>query len=273
MCGEPSGIHATHHLHCISKEKNTLTCRLRYVDGATFGTANEKEDLQDAMDTRAKITDAPFDLIFNEDGIESIVMSKMTRPYDINLLKVIIELLHVGDDFDDIEDGTFDSTATSTIGRCNVTFHVFHRSTTENAKTELPYRFRLKAIPPKLHLTPNENLVIYKVTHLNHCDYYAEHYFRKYGDTVVSEYVEAELENMVSQMELSETSFSSSTLRKGISITSNKIYNIIENTKITLKDVQSASSELPAIVKPAKTGLIANDDIISLSSTNYINID
>jgi len=71
---------------------------------------------------------------------------------------------------------------------------------------------------------------------------------------------------MISHMEISETSFSSSTTRKGTSISNYKIYNIIEITKIILENIQPARRDLPAIVKPGETKIFANHDIRSIST-------
>lgn len=70
---------------------------------------------------------------------------------------------------------------------------------------------------------------------------------------------------MVSHMEISQTSFSSSTIRKGTSVSNNKIYDITEITKIILEDIQPAARDPPAIVKPGETKILANYDIRSIS--------
>jgi len=71
---------------------------------------------------------------------------------------------------------------------------------------------------------------------------------------------------MVSHMEISETSFSSSTTRKEIWI-SNETYNVIAITKIILEDVQPTARDSPAIVKPGETKILANYDIKSISDS------
>lgn len=73
---------------------------------------------------------------------------------------------------------------------------------------------------------------------------------------------------MDSRMEISRTDFSSSTTRKGTSVSNNKTYDIIEITKIILEDVQPAARDPPAIVKPGETKILANHDIKNIS-TDY----
>lgn len=67
-------------------------------------------------------------------------------------------------------------------------------------------------------------------------------------------------------MEISETSFSSSTTRKGTSVSwYNTRYNITEITKLILEDIQPAARDPPVIVKPGETQLLANHDIRIIS--------
>lgn len=261
-CGDPSGYRITSRLHCIPKRNDTLSCSLRYVDGFDFGTIGGEDNV---VNRRRNITDASIELLFNEEGIESIVASQLTRTYDLNILKTVAEQLHPGNDFNNVEDGTFEGETASTIGKCNVTFSTYHHSGAENMESR---GFRLKMLPSKLHITSTETLVIDKITNLNDCSCYADSYFRKYGDTVVYERLQADLAMMTSQMEISETSFSSSTIRKGKSISNHKTYNIVEITKIILEDIQPAVKDPPAIIKPGETKILANHDVKSISADN-----
>lgn len=191
-CGDPSGYRITSRLHCIPKRNDTLSCSLRHVDGFDFGMIGEEDDV---AKRRKNITEAPVELFFNEEGVRSIVTSQFTRMYDLNILRMVAEQLHPGDDLDNVGDGTFEGAATSTVGRCNVTFDVYHRrSGTENRAKRLDRGFRLELLPWKLqHITSTETLVIDKITNLNDCSCYADSYFRKYGDTVVYERSQADL--------------------------------------------------------------------------------
>lgn len=66
-------------------------------------------------------------------------------------------------------------------------------------------------------------------------------------------------------MEISETSFSSSTTRKETWF-ANETYNVIAITKIILEDIQPAARDPPAIVKPGETKILANYNIRSIST-------
>ncbi|XP_012531415.1 uncharacterized protein LOC105833879 [Monomorium pharaonis] len=255
-CGTPAGYRITSRLYCIPRRNDTLSCNLRYIDGFDFGMIGEEDDV---VNRRKNITDAPIELLFNEEGIVNIITSQLTRIYDLNILKMVAEQLHPGSNFNNIEDNTFEGVSESTIGRCNVTFDVHHRS--ENVERRFHHGFRLKLLPWKLHMTSIETLVIDKITNLNDCSCYADGYFRKYGDTVVFERLQADLEIMISQMEISETSFSSSTTRKGISVSNRKTYDIIEITKIILEDIRPAERDPPTIINPGESKILANYDI------------
>lgn len=117
--------------------------------------------------------------------------------YDLNILRMVVEQLHPGDDLDNVEDVAFDGAAASTVGRCNVTFDVYRRSGTENTKTKFDRGFRLELLPWNLHITSTETLIIDKMTNLNDCSCYADSYFRKYGDTVVYERSQADLVRII----------------------------------------------------------------------------
>ncbi|XP_011874759.1 PREDICTED: uncharacterized protein LOC105565844 [Vollenhovia emeryi] len=257
-CGDPSGYRITSRLHCTPKRNDTLSCGLRHVDGFEFGE-------KDFANQRRNLIEAPSELLFNEKGVDSIVTSQLTRVYDLNNLKTVAEQLHPGSDFNNIGNGSVvqDVTA-STIGKCNVTFDVYHRLD-ENAK---PSRrnYQLIIQPLRLHMTSEQTLVIDKTTNLNDCSCYADSYFGKYGDKVVDERLKSNLDMMVSHMEINDASFSSSTTRKGTSTSNNKLYNITEITKVILEDIRPATRDAPAIVKPGETKIIANDDIRSIST-------
>ncbi|XP_018355922.1 PREDICTED: uncharacterized protein LOC108756535 [Trachymyrmex septentrionalis] len=261
-CGNPSGYRITSRLHCIPKRNNTLICSLRYVDGFDFGMIGEEDNTR--MNRRKNITEAPIELLFDEKGIENIITSQLTRTYDLNILKIVAEQLHPGDNFNNIGDGTFEGETASTIGRCNATFDVYYHSGAENPNET---RFRLKLLPPKLHITSTETLIINKQTNLNHCSCYADNYFGKYGDTIVHQRLQADLNIMISHMEIGETSFSSSTTRKGTSVSNYKTYNIIEITTIILEDIQPAARDPIPIVNPGETKILANHDIRSIPTS------
>lgn len=185
-CGDPAGYRITSRLYCIPKRNDTLSCSLRYVDGFAFDVIGEENDV---VNRRGNITDAPIELLFNEEGIMSIITSQLTHTYDLNILRMVAEQLHPGDDFNNIAGDTFEDVTASTIGKCNVTFNVYHRSGTENSETRFHHRgFRLKLLPWKFRMTSTETLVIDKTTNLNDCSCYADSYFRKYGDTIVNDH-------------------------------------------------------------------------------------
>ena len=119
-CSNPSGYRITSRFHCIPRRNNTLSCSLRYVDGFDFGMIGE----EDVVSRRKNITEAPIELFFDEKGIENIITSQLMRFYDLNILKMVAEQLHPGDNFNNIGDGTFEGETASTIGRCNATFDV-----------------------------------------------------------------------------------------------------------------------------------------------------
>lgn len=113
--------------------------------GFDFGMIGEEDDV---VNRRRNITDAPIELLFNKEGIANIITSQLTRVYDLNILKMVAEQLHPGDNFNNIGDGTFEGVTESTIGRCNVTFDVDRRSEAESQveKRLFHHDFRLKLL-------------------------------------------------------------------------------------------------------------------------------
>ncbi|XP_011631339.1 uncharacterized protein LOC105423327 [Pogonomyrmex barbatus] len=263
-CKTQSGYRITSRLYCIPKKNDTLNCSFKHVDGFNFGTIGEEGDV---ANRRKNITGTVMELIYNEEGIEAIIASQLTRVYDLNILKMVAEQLNPGDNFDNIGNGTFHGIAESTIGRCNVTFDLYRRPRTEYAETEIRRDFRLKLLPSTLqHTASTDMYFIDKTTNINDCNCYADGYFRKYGDTVVCEHLQADLEFMSSQMKISENSFSSYTMRKGTSVSNNETYTIHEITSIILEDIQPATTDSPIIMRPGKTKLFANHDVKSVST-------
>jgi len=188
-CGEPSGSRVKSRLHCYPTKDSSLVCSLRQVEGYEIGASEEDGHI---MNRRKSITDAPIELLYNNNGIERVIASLQTKPYDLNILKTIAEQLHTGDDFNDIEHGTFLGTAQSTIGNCNISFDVHRRPSSTNAVRDRR-GFLLQPLPQALRLGHLETIVIDKTTHLSNCSCYAENYYRRYSDRIVCESGQADL--------------------------------------------------------------------------------
>jgi len=62
-------------------------------------------------------------------------------------------------------------------------------------------------------------------------------------------------------MEISDTSFVSSTTTQGTMIRNFKMYDVEETTTVTLEDIQFATRDPPAIVNPGGTIILANHDV------------
>ncbi|EZA48398.1 hypothetical protein X777_13705 [Ooceraea biroi] len=258
----PFGFRVLSQLHCIPKrnhseaESNILSCSLKHNESINYGK-NELDD--NLINWRKDVTNEPIELVFKqEEGIEKMIVRQQIKTYDLNVLRLIAEQLHTGNDFSDVGNGTFEDVARSIIGKCRVVFKITRRP--ENTKRNRR-NFNLYLLPPSLNLKDNETIVIDKTTDLNHCTCYAEKYYCKYGNTVVCENQQADLESMTSRMEISKTSFVSSTTRKGTIKQNSQTYNVVETITLTLEDVQIATNDPPAIVNPGKTKILANYDV------------
>jgi len=179
----PFGFRVLSRLHCIPRrhKSNILSCSLRHSESVDFG----RNKWDDFSNRRKNVTNEPIELIFDKKGIEEMIVSQKIKTYDLNILKLVAEQLHTGNDFSNVNNGRFEDVAWSIIGACNVVFEITHRS--ENTDLTNDRDFELHLQPSSLHLKHGKIVIIDKTTDLNNCTCYAESYYCKYGDTVVCE--------------------------------------------------------------------------------------
>ncbi|XP_020280206.1 uncharacterized protein LOC109852959 [Pseudomyrmex gracilis] len=272
-------------LYCLPKmtdssrfwgRKTALSCRLRYVNGFILSMNDEDNKI---LHRQKNISDAPFELHYNEKGIEKIIISQTTNMYDLNILRVVVaEQLHPGATFKDLDHDInnvlskqykFEDTSVSTVGRCNVNFDI-RRRIVLNESLSSYHNFRLVPLSPKLRINSDEIIVIKKTPDLDNCSCYAESYYgkykyNKYSPKVDNDYLRQlpHLEKTISTMQIEKKNFVSSTVREGRLFSNESIITI---TDVILEDIRPAQKEAPTITKPGETTIQANDDIRSIST-------
>lgn len=177
-------------LHCVTKHHDILSCSLK--QGSEFDNARGHNDDNGVLSHRKNVTEAPVDLQFDKDGIEKMIVDQRMRPYDLNVLRIVLEQLHTGDNFSHPGDGAYTTVAESSIGKCNVTLKHSRQKETDESE-ERKRDFRLEPVPARLRMRPGEKIVIEKRTNLDNCSCYADNYYRKYGNTKVSDRIDADL--------------------------------------------------------------------------------
>lgn len=173
-------------LYCRPKrdEPLALSCRMANCRGQSIDLTNENQ-LEMSEDIYKRFCDAePFEIKYNELGIDHLIVNERTRVYTLNDIKLIAERLSIGMDLNGIPDGTYDVPQNTTIGRCNVHVSLHHYPTKRTVNNVEKYRHELKALPP-LNKVPGEVLLIQKTTNLNNCSNYASFYFGSYGNSRV----------------------------------------------------------------------------------------
>ncbi|XP_031835771.1 uncharacterized protein LOC116428351 isoform X1 [Nomia melanderi] len=251
-------------LYCRPKRDDTLalSCRMANCRGQSIDLTNDNQ-LEMSEETYKRFCDAePFEIKYNEHGIDHLIVNERMRVYTLNDIKLIAERLNIGVDLNGIPDGTFDVPQNTTIGRCNVHVGLHHYPTKRVLNNVEKYRYELKALPP-LNKVPGEVLLIQKTTNLNNCSRYAAFYFGSYGNSLVEPDLHSHLESSTSRIFISDFQFASTLSRTG-TLGSDRMNNLVaisEYVSVTLREIRAAKRELPDITEASRTDIEVNANV------------
>ncbi|XP_066591604.1 vitellogenin-like [Prorops nasuta] len=261
-------------LYCRPKGDDTLNCRLENAKVWSIDSLhpNDKdssmEDDSSSNSGEYLIGDEPFEVKFNNHGIEHLLVPRDTFTEKLNMIRSIVKQLNIGVDLNGKPDGTFHSVENVTLGQCNVTFEVKHRASPMDlaqrrqrpAATGIYYE--LESLP-SLNKVAGETIEILKTTMLNNCTCYASYHFGSYFNADADKTSNSTLRSSISRISVSDVDIRSETRQEGtLSHSKNsKLFGINEIISISLLGVKPAKEELPRVHKPAKTSIIANSEL------------
>lgn len=249
-------------LYCRPKGEYSLNCRIGNCRGQSMDLTNDNQlDMSEEIYQRFCDAD-PFEVKFNERGIEHLIVHEKLPVYVLNDLKLIAECLNIGVDLNGIPDGTFDVPQNTTIGRCNVHVGINHYPSKGPVNKLRNHRYELQPLP-QLNKVPGEAIAIQKTINLNNCTSYASFYFGSYGNNVVEPDLHSHLESSTSRIFISDVRLVSSLTRTGTlgSDNMNNLVAISEYLSVTLREIRAAKRELLDIPDASKTSIEMNANV------------
>lgn len=249
-------------MFCRPKSSDKLNCHLANVRRQSVDVTNDNKLDIPGEKLKHMFSEEPFEIKFNEHGIDYLLINEQTPYRILNDLKLIVERLNIGVDLNGIPDGNLEISESSTVGWCNATVAVHHYpSKRMMSKTKSP-RYELESLP-QLNKVPSEAIIIQKTTNLNSCSHYAPFYFGSYGNNVVEPDLQSHLESSVSRIYVSDHHFVSSLTRTATmgSEKLNNLWALSEYISVTLRDIRAAKKELAEIDDVLKTAITANSDM------------
>ncbi|XP_076276922.1 vitellogenin-like isoform X2 [Lasioglossum baleicum] len=249
-------------LFCRPKGGYSLNCRMGNCRGQSIDLTNDNQ-LEMSEEIYQRFCDGvPFEVKFNERGIEHLIVHEKLPVYVLNDLKLITECLNIGVDLNGIPDGTIDVPQDTTIGRCNVQVGINHYPSKGPVNKMRNHRYELESLP-QLNKVAGEAIVIQKTTNLNNCSRYAPFYFGSYGNNVVEPDLHSHLESSSSRIFISDVRFVSTLTRTG-TLGSDKLNNLVaisEYLSVTLRDIRAAKRELMDVPDASKTSIEVNSEV------------
>ncbi|KZC04314.1 hypothetical protein WN55_02675 [Dufourea novaeangliae] len=249
-------------LFCRPKGPDSLNCQTGNCRGQTVDMTNDNQLDVSEEDYKQLCNEDPFEIKFNQRGVEYMIVNEGIRVYTLNDLKLIVECLSIGVDLNGVPDGIFQVPENTTIGRCNVNVGINHYPSKGVASKMRSYRYELESLP-QLNKVPGEAIVIQKTIKLNNCSHYAPFYFGSYGDNVVEPDLQSHLESSSSRIFVSDVQFVSSITRTGTmgSDRMNNLVAISEYISVTLRDIRGAKWAPSEIPEASKTSIEMNADV------------
>ncbi|XP_076235826.1 uncharacterized protein LOC143180172 [Calliopsis andreniformis] len=250
-------------LFCRPKGSDELNCHLNNCRRQSMDVTNDNEIDIPEEEIKHLCSEEPFEIKFNEHGVEHLVVHEKIRVDNLNDLKLLAERLSIGADLNGVPDGTFETMENTTVGQCVVSMGINHFPSKGLMDKMRSYRYELESLP-QLNKVPGEAIVIQKMTNLNNCTYYASFYFGSYGHNVVVESaLNSHLESSSSHIFVSDVQFVSSMTRVG-TLGSDKMNNLkamSQYISLTLRDIRAAKRELAEIPTASRTAILANSDV------------
>lgn len=178
--------HTAMNLFCRPKGPDGLSCHLANTRRHSVDLTNDNRMDVSEEEMRQLISSEPFEIKFNEHGVDYLIVNDRIQVEFLNDVKLISERFNIGVDLNGVPDGTFDILENTTIGQCAVTVGVNHYPSKRMMNKIKNNRYELESLP-QLNKVPSETIVIQKTTNLNNCSYYASFYFGSYGAKIVVE--------------------------------------------------------------------------------------
>lgn len=173
-------------LYCRPKASDQLGCHLNNCRRQSMDLTNDNEIDIPQEEIKHLCSRDPFEITFNEHGVEDLTVHERISVDNLNDLKLIVERFNIGADLNGVRDGYFLIIENTTVGQCVVNMGINHFPSKGLLNKIKGHRYELESLA-QLNKVPGEAIVIQKTTNLNNCTHYAPFYFGSYGNEVIVE--------------------------------------------------------------------------------------
>ncbi|XP_023290168.1 uncharacterized protein LOC105699917 isoform X1 [Orussus abietinus] len=255
-------------LKCRPKGSDSLSChtqdsKMAEVSPRAFDISETSRTLG-ASYYNYHMSHEPFEVKFDNAGIESIVVQKSISAWDLDIIRLIINQLNFGTDLKGRPNGTFSAIENFTIGECAVAFKVDHqRLSAQDLQKGASFEL---AVLPNFDKSTGTSIQLKKFRDLSKCFQHAEYLFgfsSTYG--IVPHSVIHEITSSVSNVFVSNRSFTSETVNEFdvFDVVHKERGRLTDRVRLTLLTMEPAKGSTPRIFEPVHVGVIMNRPVNS----------
>ncbi|XP_046836477.1 uncharacterized protein LOC124432028 [Vespa crabro] len=231
-------------LKCRPRVPDTLNCRFEaakmqiYEDGLYELARETVEDLW--MD------DEPFEIIFDENGIKNLIVTKNMEPWTIDMIRSIVNQLNVGVDIRNKQDGIFTAIERSFLGKCQTKIELYHGLSYDNRwKDE-----KFEIIPMNgINKVTSEFFDIEKRRNIDDCEHGVYFFASKSAYTDLPRDVTTVIKSSMSRIIISDSNYTSYTTNEFLVTSKDKTRNFTlhEKIKLNLETISAPVNDIPVI--------------------------
>lgn len=176
--GEPLGTILRYKLICRPLKHDVLRC---YISGANINLLKPHNISDDNNPKKINIVDVPFEIKFNQRGINSYIVEKTNPPvslWELNMIRLIGNQLHIGIDLSNKMKNTFREQENFTIGVCQADFKIKRIIADDDNETNSLVNSHLELVPLiKVGKFSNVSIEIEKKRNIDDCIRRTESFF------------------------------------------------------------------------------------------------
>ncbi|XP_011298479.1 uncharacterized protein [Fopius arisanus] len=254
--GTALGTGVYFNLTCRPREPDVLRCQLSNTTITrlrvqAFSIDPAETDPNDTPRVFS-ITKSPFEIKFNERGIESFITERKDAPipWSINEIGLIASQLSVGIDSSDELGSSYKSVENFTMGECDFNYTITRQTIDEDSRGTRD--FSLSPLG-KLEKFSGESIIVTKERDFDGCSRCFEPFFgSRYTLGLLLRDVITKLKTSTSRIFISKQHFTSETVNESEVFDTNRkmLGKILDHMKLTLKSISPAEEKLSPFSEP-----------------------
>ncbi|KAK0084167.1 hypothetical protein PV326_006379 [Microctonus aethiopoides] len=261
--GEPLGTILRYKLICRPLNHDILRC---YISESNITLLKSRNIGDDNNSKKINIVNVPFEIKFNQRGINSYIVEKTNPPvslWELNMIRLIGNQLHIGIDLSDEVKNMFRAQENFTIGVCQVDFKI------KRILGDDDYDDETNSLDSNLELVPlikvgkfsNVSIEIEKKRNIDNCIRRTESFFgTRYILGIIHRDEQTTLTNSESKILISKHNFTSETIdiNELFDSNQNKLGMVMDYMGLTLETINPATNSLEKFINPISVGIISN---------------